>query len=606
MNILLGILLCTQTITAQKEDHIWYTGRVRDASYLDKIELLNDTIHGHTTLDFNHDPVKIYIDNNRKLPVRTDFTLLCDEEGSIYAYSNGMCICDSSHQLMAGGEKVGYSDHWVFIDMLGLEYPGGYNLCQLSILLPWPGKPDSILFIGIGSGNEIIGQRIYTDKTVYAIISKSGNGGLGEVLVKDIEIPLPYMKYGRISAVRHGNGRDWWVNMISEDGGDYYLFILDPEGIRLHSVQSVGLKRNGVSLGQAVFSHKGDRFALNDSYYNTNYTSNTFVSVFNFNRCTGQFSQRRFDVLNSDYLPAAAGIAFSPDDRYLYANNSFELVQYDMNISSMQSSKKLINKAIPMVDEWGGHAGFDVYFGHMKTGPDGIIYDFGGASIYRNIHTIDMPDDAGTGASSVKNKYRVRFQGRTCVNAPNYRLGPLDGSSCDTLGIDNHPEAKFRYVADSLDHLQIRFIDLSYFRPTKWVWTFGDGQSSTQRLPTHVYGSTGTYEVCLTVSNENSSNTTCRTLVLGTTSTSDPTDIPRADISIFPNPVQDDLLLMLGEYIPEHGGVYIYDISGRQMLYQRVYYGWNSIDMSRLATGSYIYRVMDGGKEIGKGKVVKM
>ncbi|MDV7397611.1 PKD domain-containing protein, partial [Arthrospira platensis SPKY1] len=114
---------------------------------------------------------------------------------------------------------------------------------------------------------------------------------------------------------------------------------------------------------------------------------------------------------------------------------------------------------------------------------------------------------------------------------PDYRLGPLDGSPCDTLGLDNHPVAKFRYEADTLDHLRLRFTDLSYFRPEVWSWDFGDGSpASAERYPQHLYAKSGTYEVCLTVSNENSSDTNCRTVTIGGTNSTDETAPAVADV----------------------------------------------------------------------------
>ena len=38
------------------------------------------------------------------------------------------------------------------------------------------------------------------------------------------------------------------------------------------------------------------------------------------------------------------------------------------------------------------------------------------------------------------------------------------------------------------------------FGPTSWLWDFGDGQTSTEKDPTHVYATLGTYTVTLTVS----------------------------------------------------------------------------------------------------------
>ncbi|MBK8828238.1 MAG: hypothetical protein IPO26_16460 [Saprospiraceae bacterium] len=83
--------------------------------------------------------------------------------------------------------------------------------------------------------------------------------------------------------------------------------------------------------------------------------------------------------------------------------------------------------------------------------------------------------------------------------------------------------------------------------------------------PYHTFAQKGTYNVCLTVSNENSSNIECRTITLGTSS-SDDESVSRADISLFPNPIQDYLLVTLGEYVPAHGQIMIYDITGRSVI----------------------------------------
>ena len=194
---------------------------------------------------------------------------------------------------------------------------------------------------------------------------------------------------------------------------------------------------------------------------------------------------------------------------------------------------------------------------------------------------------------------------RGIPNFPHYRLGPLDGSPCDTLGLDNHPVAKFRYEPDSLDYLRLRFTDLSYFRPESWTWNFGDGspQEST-KSPYHTFPHQGVYHVCLTVSNENSSNTICRDIALGTSSSTD-ISASKADITTFPNPVEDYLLVTLGEYVPAHGEISLFDISGHPVLSQRLYYGQNSIDMQLLPSGIYLWRFIDGSVQVREGKVVK-
>jgi len=47
----------------------------------------------------------------------------------------------------------------------------------------------------------------------------------------------------------------------------------------------------------------------------------------------------------------------------------------------------------------------------------------------------------------------------------------------------------------------VQFNDASGGSPTAWSWDFGDGTTSTQRNPTHVYSSPGTFTTRLTVTN---------------------------------------------------------------------------------------------------------
>jgi PKD repeat protein len=55
--------------------------------------------------------------------------------------------------------------------------------------------------------------------------------------------------------------------------------------------------------------------------------------------------------------------------------------------------------------------------------------------------------------------------------------------------------------------LRVVFTDLSTGGATSWQWSFGDGTTSTSQNPDHTYGSPGSYDVTLTVSDGTTSNT---------------------------------------------------------------------------------------------------
>lgn len=59
--------------------------------------------------------------------------------------------------------------------------------------------------------------------------------------------------------------------------------------------------------------------------------------------------------------------------------------------------------------------------------------------------------------------------------------------------------------------LSVQFTDVSTNSPTSWLWSFGDGETSTLQNPVHTYAAPGDYTVRLTVTNQYDSDTLVRT-----------------------------------------------------------------------------------------------
>jgi hypothetical protein len=593
------IISFTNTLIAQKQDFIWLYGD-------EPFDVINperraDTTRGATNIDFNYDPVRVYYEHDRVIDFAGANASLCDDDGKLLLYSNGQVLYDGSNRAITDtinrfipDDRIICSE-WEFANFGDnqMSIPRGLPLMQRIIIL----KMDDIYY-AIYNSLDRCKPDVYQLLVSKMIKNQITNDF--ELITKDSIVSTGSWT-ANMHAVRHANGRDWWIVQIGSHLTKIDRWLLSPKGIAYVGEQDYLPIANNRATGQISFSPDGRYMAYNCGIDFTE-TGSRFA-IAEFDRCTGTLGDRAYTSFMSGN---AISSGFSHDSRYVYYSDRERLYQCDMESGSMPD---VIDSCIEIaeIDGFGIQIGsffFTANFGPMLLGPDGRMYISPTTTSNRHMSVIEYPYEYGEGSDVRQHSVTMNTQFfRNIPNLPHYRLGPLDGSPCDTLGLDNHPVAKFRYAPDTIDVQRIRFTDLSYYRPEDWYWDFGDGRSTTERYPWHRYDQGGTYEVCLTVSNENSSHTTCRTLVIGTSTST--ADLPQPDITLYPNPVQDELLVILGEYIPVQGNMYLYDSQGRLVRTERIYYGWNSIDVSQLHSGIYFYRMMDGGSELGSGKVVK-
>jgi len=87
-----------------------------------------------------------------------------------------------------------------------------------------------------------------------------------------------------------------------------------------------------------------------------------------------------------------------------------------------------------------------------------------------------------------------------------------------TAGLAGAPSALFAATASGLDPLSILFDDRSTGDIDAWSWDFGDGASSSEQEPEHLYAAEGRYTVVLTVSGPNGSDAYEHVVSVGLTS----------------------------------------------------------------------------------------
>ena len=329
---------------------------------------------------------------------------------------------------------------------------GSYLSYGSTTILPVPDHPHEYIYF-----YERFNENLYTDGLLCAYIDMSQNDGDGKVTSKN-EVLLEDTLFVYITAVRHGNGRDWWLVVPSgSPGRDFNLFLLSPLGLngpflRSYPPASEPPFGNEYTFGgptQAVFTPDGSKYCRVNRLYG--------IEIYDFDRCTGEFAIRKKlplprlteeairqnDTTLLKYDPVGAGMAASPNSRFLYVSNLTELYQIDL--CDRQYGLQLIDtlKRIPQPL-------FLATFYQMQLAPDGKIYmsSNSGVNVLSVIQDPDKPcklcDFAQHGVAP------PRYTGFVLPNFPHFRLLDLPGSPCDSLGIDAPPKEGPAYPAFTL------------------------------------------------------------------------------------------------------------------------------------------------------------
>ena len=125
------------------------------------------------------------------------------------------------------------------------------------------------------------------------------------------------------------------------------------------------------------------------------------------------------------------GYAFSPDSRLLYFTNDSALYQLDTQAPDIENSRVTIGVIDGFMDSAFANPSL-IYFKTMQLGPDNKLYISGGNTRY--LHVVEYPDSLGTTCGLNQHSLRLpKLSAGSMPHFPNYRLGPLVGSGCDTL-----------------------------------------------------------------------------------------------------------------------------------------------------------------------------
>jgi len=255
----------------------------------------------------------------------------------------------------------------------------------------------------------------------YSVVDMNLDSGRGAITnEKNIHAIDDTLPLGRITACKHANGRDWWIIVHQYWTDYYYKILLTPNGISEPYMQQIGFVHDKYDpVGQAIFSRDGSRYVYL-SYDST-------MEIMDFDRCTGSFSNA-VTITISDSNLATLSSAFSPSGQYLYVSTNHHIYQYDTWTTNIGSTRTI-------VATYDGFTvmGFHSTFFCMQLAPDNKIYisTYEGTNV---MHVINNPDQPGLACNLIQHHLTLpSYNAFGLPNSPNYDLGALSGSSCDSL-----------------------------------------------------------------------------------------------------------------------------------------------------------------------------
>jgi hypothetical protein len=403
-------ILSFHLFSQNRADNTWVFG------YSQKLAGVGDTCFGGNFITFNQknivsSPVRINMSGTMEI-VNSSYSN--SKTGELLFYTNGCFILNKYHQIMKNSDSLNFGG-------LSFTYAcplfGGFE-SQNHIILPFLDGSNKYALFHDTRINETWLDTSWLNLT---IVDMDKDNGKGEVIQKQKPILGVRTQNDHLSAIKHGNGRDWWLLFRKEDDNVFYRLLFTPKGVEKILTQTIGPKQaDSGGGGQTLFTPDGRKFIA--------YDPTNGISVFDFDRCTGLLSNQ---IIMQTYNKTGleAGCEVSPNSRFLYITKLTELWQYDLKSENIDKSKILVD-SLPNKGNFFASTAF-----RCQLAPDNKIY-ICSAGGHKILHTIHNPNEKGKKCDFRRGDFHLlTYSYASIPYFPRYRMGAWLDSPCDTLGI---------------------------------------------------------------------------------------------------------------------------------------------------------------------------
>ncbi len=431
--IILFLIFQSLLLFSQKHDYNWQIGYCTYSSA---------NIYPLKGFYFNFNQGRFIIGKNeRPINLGSNNATISDANGNLLFYTNGCKIINKNNQIMDNGENLapGPAHDFACQRSTTLSYGG-----QTSLILP-PVDNDSMYYYfrmheDFLPPDERVGIRGLTQTTV----NMRANNGLGRVVEKDRYIISDSLDFITNLAVRHANGRDWWLFCRKYKTDTCIVLRFGRNGIDTIMQQKIGLPVLRQGDGQIQFTPDGSKLV----YYNIT----DGFQLYDFDRTNGRLSNFRHFAGMPQSLFNLVGGAVSSNSRYWYLFLNDSIVQYDLHATDFINSRINVANYVPLCPP---HCRpFETLFTRGVLAPDCKIYLTSGAGVWAMSY-IKYPNRRGTACEVVQRGivFNIEPDGdsvaisRSIPAYVNYRLGSSN-AVCDStiqfrVGVDDVPQRSF-------------------------------------------------------------------------------------------------------------------------------------------------------------------
>ena len=273
-----------------------------------------------------------------------------------------------------------------------------------------------------------------------------------------------------------------YVYNAAGSGSDYmrFLFTIPADGQYKVSAWWPAMSTNATNAPYTVYHTNGS------NTLNMNQTTNgqrwNVLGTYNFN--AGDYS-----VLLTD--AASSGNVIADGIRVGHINNPEDVVQSDFIALPMSGNAPLnvmfVNSGTGDLTERTWNTGDN----YTNTTRDMLYHEYINPGTYTVSLTVKGP--MGTSTKTKTAYIRVYPEGTTFTPALKAEFGMMN---------------KFSNTSSYSVPLAAIFMDASDGNAVSWLWDFGDGQTSVEQNPVHIYTSPGNYQVSLTVTDATNATST--------------------------------------------------------------------------------------------------